>query len=340
VKFMNDYAHQTYSMRPVEEVILDQSQVNSGDFFGVIRLDGLDPMLAWAMGSVTGHTTIALRDPNGVLNICESTVTSSYWPTDGVQCTEYTQWLAQAKSAGFQVTHAPLSPTYRAMFNETAAWNYFKTVEGFEYGFYNQFWGWLDTDNDNYPCLPPDWKYCLVYQHFEILTGLVDKWNPALCDQFFKQGMNLRLGTVGLSAAQIYQEAAKQGYSTPKLYETIEYDSYVYQTTRYGQPASGPSMVCCVFVCAVWKSAGIFGADADQINCGEFTNWDDYSMHIFDDNYSKPPQCEAADPEEPTCQLEGEYTLIFNNYDSKDFYPNMATQCPSKNPDYVRVPGC
>ena len=42
--------------------------------------DGLDPMLAWAMGSSTGHTAIAVRDPTtGELFVHESTVKDDYW---------------------------------------------------------------------------------------------------------------------------------------------------------------------------------------------------------------------------------------------------------------------
>jgi len=40
--------------------VLNESDIHSGDFFGVIRLDGLDSMLAFGMGSHTGHTTVAL----------------------------------------------------------------------------------------------------------------------------------------------------------------------------------------------------------------------------------------------------------------------------------------
>lgn len=45
-------------------VELNEKEVYSGDFLGIIRLDGLDPMLAWAMGSTTGHTTIAMWEDN------------------------------------------------------------------------------------------------------------------------------------------------------------------------------------------------------------------------------------------------------------------------------------
>lgn len=57
--------------RKIQDVDIDEDLVHSGDFFGIIRLDGLDPMLAWGMGSVTGHTTIAHRI-DGVLHVCES----------------------------------------------------------------------------------------------------------------------------------------------------------------------------------------------------------------------------------------------------------------------------
>lgn len=85
--------------RSVNLVNISEAEVHSGDFLGVIRLDGLDPMLAWAvsagahmlaflivlffkMGSTTGHTTVALWI-DGELYICESTVKDSYWPTNG-----------------------------------------------------------------------------------------------------------------------------------------------------------------------------------------------------------------------------------------------------------------
>ena len=63
--------------------------IHSGDFIGVIRLDGLDTMLAWAMGSHTGHTTIAMRDENDELYVLESQTKSNYWPTDFVQKTPF-----------------------------------------------------------------------------------------------------------------------------------------------------------------------------------------------------------------------------------------------------------
>merc|ERR1719476_237269 len=109
-------------------IILNETDIHSGDFLGVIRLDGLDPMLAWGMGSRTGHTTVALWE-DGQLYVVESTANSSYWPVNGIQRTPYRQWIQQAKAAGFAVVHAPLSPKYRAIFNEAAGNAFFHAHE-------------------------------------------------------------------------------------------------------------------------------------------------------------------------------------------------------------------
>ena len=45
----------------VPEILpIDKNLVQNGDTFDIMRLDGLDPMIAFAMGAATGHTAIAL----------------------------------------------------------------------------------------------------------------------------------------------------------------------------------------------------------------------------------------------------------------------------------------
>jgi len=195
---------------------------------------------------------------------------------------------------------------------------------------------------DNYPCLPQKnfSFFCLTYHHVEVITGIVEKLSWDLANQFFLQSLNLRLGTFNLSIAEIYQEATKQKITTPQLYSMVELDSYQYNTSRNGKPAVGPSMVCCVFVCQVYKHGGLFQNITNEINCGEFANWDIYALHLFDDNYKKPTQCVTADPTTPTCQLEGDYSLQFNNYNSKTPVAHMAEKCESKNPYYNRSANC
>lgn len=47
----------------------------------------------------------------------------------------------------------PLHPSVRAKFNETAAWEYARSMEGKPYGYHNLIFSWIDTIEDNYP--PP-----------------------------------------------------------------------------------------------------------------------------------------------------------------------------------------
>ncbi len=115
--FMQQYVNISMEARAANGsnvlVSVDEGLIQSGDMFGVIRLDGLDPMLAWAStyqpappppssapppsihrspnpnpiplccvlrvvrcavgGSHTGHVTVAMRSTDGALHVCEST---------------------------------------------------------------------------------------------------------------------------------------------------------------------------------------------------------------------------------------------------------------------------
>jgi hypothetical protein len=55
IDFMKKYPQFLISSRdPLTGNPPAKHEVHSGDFFGIMRLDGLNPMLAWAMGSTTG----------------------------------------------------------------------------------------------------------------------------------------------------------------------------------------------------------------------------------------------------------------------------------------------
>jgi hypothetical protein len=54
LKFLRDYTHFDIEPRLGQITVPPESEIQSGDFFGILRLDGLDPMLAWGMGSTTG----------------------------------------------------------------------------------------------------------------------------------------------------------------------------------------------------------------------------------------------------------------------------------------------
>jgi len=304
----------------------DESEVHSGDFFGLIRLDGLGTMMAWAMGTTTGHTTTALWI-EGVLNVCESTTDSPTWPVNGIQCTPYRTWLQQNQFEGSQAVWAPLSAEARAKYNETAALEFFRSVEGLDYGFRTLLWSWLDTESANFPCLPPDFSSnCASWEFLEALIAYVDRYVPDIGYMIWNPGMAKRLGVSDtLRTSDLYKIAVESGISTAKLITIPEQDAWKYNTTRNGEPAVGQDMVCCVFVCNMWKSAGLFGDLAEEINCGELTNWDDYVLTILDPAYH---------------QILGNYTLNFNNYNSKTPYAHMGENCPGLPPNYEKSPTC
>lgn len=167
----------------------------------------------------------------------------------------------------------------------------------------------------------------------------MDEHVPILGDLLFNEAFNIRLGTVGLGAAELFREASELGLAYGELPTLVENDSWNYNTTRYGEVATGRSLVCCVLVCGMWKSAGVFGSMTDDVQCGELTNWDDYALQILDAPI-RPQQCITADPNNELCQLEGAYTLLLNDFATKQPYPQMAQTCPSQAPFYSKPPQC
>jgi hypothetical protein len=152
--------------------------IKSGDNMQVLKLDGLDPLIAWGTGGRTGHTTVLVWEDID-LYVCESTDASpfgSYWPPPyGIIRTPYKQWIEQAKTAGFSVVLLPLSDEAAKAFDEKAFWTWFvdtavvyifcalmsplishvssrdvscdrfQKVEGMPYGYHVMLYSFLDT---------------------------------------------------------------------------------------------------------------------------------------------------------------------------------------------------
>ena len=343
IDFLAKYANVSIHQRKVHTVPIDTKLISSGDFFGVMRLDGLDPMLAWAMGAHTGHTVLAVRDESDKLFIVEATNNNSYWAVNGVQKTEYETWLANARKASYNVVWAPLTPEARAQFNASAALDYFATVEGFDYGYQNILWAWQDTVEDNYPCLPPSFgQLCLTPAHVQILFGALDRAVNSTANILFLQAWNKRIGTEGLTFAEILRYANQTaGIRAEDIPVMVEKDSWVYETTRFGVATTGPALVCCSFVCEMWKAGGLFGNLSRQINCAEQTNLDDYTLNFLTTPSMLPPQCAKADPNNSLCQLEGDYSVDLGAvYGTRQPYAHMDEWCPSRAPGYERPSQC
>lgn len=67
------------------------------------------------------------------------------------------------------------------------------------------FWGWIDTVKDNYPCVPPDFSSkCLQWELLEPAFGFLNKAVPKIANMFYAQAFNFRMGTKGLTTAEIY----------------------------------------------------------------------------------------------------------------------------------------
>eukprot|EP01033_Poteriospumella_lacustris_P007150 gene7150-5144_t len=327
IDFLAKYAKIQVNPRdPSLNVVPDESEVKSGDAFYIMRLDGLNPMLAWAMGSTTGHVTTALWI-DGELYVCESTTESHYWPTDYIQKTPYRTWIQQTQEADMQVIWAPLNDAARKTYNETAAVEFFKASEGYNYGFQAMLWAWIDTAKGNFPCLPPDFSSnCLQWELLELFVSLVDRKVHQIGDLMWNSAMAHRLNLPdGLRTADYWYQASLQGMTSTDLIQKPELDTYLYNTTRYGEPAVGKSMVCCVLVCNVWKAAGVFGELTNDINCGEQTNYDDYALTIHADTYR---------------QIVGSYSLELIDFRTQDFYAHMHEKCAALPPSYQRAEGC
>jgi len=218
----------------------------------------------------------------------------------------------------------PLKEEVRAKFNATAAFEWFKSIEGMPYGYHNFLFGWIDTANDNWPPL-------LDTHVFEIGFRLAEHIIPDAIYSIFNEAINVRLGTKGLKIDELEVEALKRGMTINDVMALVEEEGIMYN--------DGYSYVCSSFVLAFYKRAGIFGDMT--LHATEFTPRDVYSLNIFDKNYNRPHVCKDADPELPYCQVIGKYRVdLGTDYSSIEPYEHMAERCPSVAPHFARPDGC
>lgn len=155
--------------RTINFVDIDESMVKSGDFFGVTRLDGLNPLIMYGTGSHIGHCTTALQFDDG-LYIVESQG-AAFWPVQGIQRTPFAQWIQQTRERDMAVIWLPLRDDIAAKYDLDAARAYFLSMEGLPYGYHNFLFGWIDTFRDNLPPLMPN-------ELLPIVGSMAEKFMP------------------------------------------------------------------------------------------------------------------------------------------------------------------
>jgi hypothetical protein len=231
------------------------------------------------------------------------------------------QW---ADNASFNVVVLPLKPEVQAQFNETAVYEWFKTVEGTPYGYHNFIFGWIDTPSSN---MPPFLQPELLPIAFRAVEELI----PEAIATVYNLAINKRLGTEYLSVSSLEVEAVKQNTTLLDSMATVKEEGWWYP--------DGVSYVCSSFVLAAYKRSGILG-DLD-LQATEFTPRDVYTIDLFDLNYSRPQVCVDADPSLPYCQILGKYRMnLGSEYSSITPYSHMAENCPTIAPDLYRPQGC
>lgn len=314
----------------------NESEIKSGDYFSITRLDGLDPMIMWGTGSFSGHTGIALRI-DGILYICESTDENpfgeSYWPEPyGVIKTPYKKWIKQAEDAGYMVAILRLNSENQKIFdsNLQKVIKMFNSLEGLPYGKNNFLFGWIDHQTDNFPS----------NLSMPFLTNLAaNLYNYSFAqkeiDTFLTQALNHRLNVIDIDKDKDYNflgiidETIKLNYSIYKLFTIPENDTWQY--------SEGKSYVCNTLVTLLYKVGGLFESIKNKIQVTEFSPRDSYMIKIFDNNKWYPDGCKNGNG---FCQIMGKYKIVLPEFNTIEMYPNMNERCPSLPQKYFRPNNC
>ena len=164
-------------------------------------------------------------------------------PTNGIQRTPFATWLKQANTAGYNVVWAPLSAESKKTFDAKAAFEFWKEHEGLNYGFGTLLVGWVDTTNDNFPCLPPypdaqgsEGSWCLTWDLVQVLFPLVGKLGKWAVEQVWLEGFNHRVGVNAtgplcegcLDTLSTFYQAEQNGLAVKDLWSVPESDAWQY----------------------------------------------------------------------------------------------------------------
>ncbi|URE48663.1 hypothetical protein MUK42_14427 [Musa troglodytarum] len=334
VAFLKKHMGATFEERPQPWISsINTDDIHSGDFLAISKIrgrwGGFETLEKWVTGAYAGHTAVCLRDSEGKLWVGESGNENDKGE-DVIAILPWEEWWEfelTKDDSNPHISFLPLHPDVRAKFNNTAAWEYAKSMLDKPYGYHNMIFSWIDTISDNYP--PP------LDSH--VVASVMTMWNkiqPAYAANMWNEALNKRLGTQDLDLPEIIVEAEKNGTSFDNLLTIPEQDDWVY--------TDGKSTSCVAFILEMYKAAGLFGSNASSIQVTEFTIKDAYTLNIFESNSSHLPKwCNKDDNVKlPYCQIKGRYRMELPGYNTMQPYPHMNENCPSLPPYYYRTKGC
>ncbi|XP_038899518.1 uncharacterized protein LOC120086795 [Benincasa hispida] len=334
IKFLENHMGTTFEERHHPwTTTVDVDDIHSGDFLALSKIRGpwgaFETLQKWVTGSYAGHSAVCLRDSEGKLWVAESGRGNGV-EDDIIDILPWDKWwdyTLNNDSSNPHVAFLPLHPDLRAKFNETAAWEYVRSMVGKPYGYHNLIFSWIDTTHGNYP---PPLDAHLVASVMTIWTRV----RPTLAANLWNEALNIRLGTKGLDLPEILVEVEKQGSSFGELLAIPEQDDWIY--------ADGKSASCVAFILEMYKEAGLFGSLASSIQVTEFTIKDAYTLNFYENNSSRLPKwCNGGDNVKlPYCQILGKYRMDLQGYNSIDPYKHMNERCPSLPTEYFRPKNC
>lgn len=107
--------------------------------------------------------------------------------------TPWDEWwgMALKDDSNPQIALLQLHPDVRARFNESAAWDFARSMYGKPYGYHNMIFSWIDTMSDNYP--PPlDANLVLLYLRYKTHVW-VPYFQISFCTIGFPSAMSIIL---------------------------------------------------------------------------------------------------------------------------------------------------
>lgn len=298
--------------------------VNTGDGFCRFAGTGLSSLIIWGTGSTCTHMGMFMwRDVGGgnkELHVFQS---------NGQGISEMTIEKFWETNDGTAIIVLPLSPDIKQQWDENKAYAWFKTVEGSPYGFANFLFGFFDTVNDNLPQLMDNNSWLTLITMLYSIPGV----GHQIIEKVWSRAMSKRLGFMdqNLSWTQVIEESVKKGVSLGELMTIPEQESWLYD----GQH----QYVCSSFLAGMLYHGGAFKSGITIIP-QEQTPRDVMEWNIWNKNYVLPDHCKQNDPDLPYCQLDGIYKVLPKFYNNVEPYDHMNEHCPTKSPNYIKVPGC